>query len=126
MSGFWWSGEGFASDVEWMRADGEINDFEEEWANGGAIVAKYWLQISHGAQLARFSAREKTGYKQYKITPDDWRNRAKWDDYQRAACDMIDHTSTELAPWVLVGAENKYYARIKVLKDLCERIEEKL
>lgn len=118
--------EHFASDAEWMRAYGEINDFEEEWADGGAVVAKYWLQISHGEQLARFSAREKTGYKKYKITPDDWRNRAKWDDYQRAACDMIDHTSTELAPWVLVEAENKYYARIKVLKDLCKRIEAKL
>lgn len=118
--------EGFASDAEWLRAYGEINDFEEELADGGAVVAKYWLQISHGEQLARFSAREKTGYKKYKITPDDWRNRAKWDEYQRAACDMIDHTSTQLAPWVLVEAENKYYARIKVLKDLCKRIEVRL
>jgi polyphosphate:AMP phosphotransferase len=118
--------EGFASETEWMRAYGEINDFEEELADGGAIVAKYWLQISHGEQLARFAAREKTGYKKYKITPDDWRNRAKWDDYQRAACDMFDHTSTELAPWVRVEAENKYYARIKLLKDLCKRIEAKL
>lgn len=118
--------EGFASDAEWMRAYGEINDFEEEWAEGGAVVAKYWLQIGHAEQLARFGMREKTGYKKYKITPDDWRNRAKWDDYQRAACDMFDHTSTELAPWVLVEAENKYYARIKILKDLCRRIEAKL
>lgn len=118
--------EGFASDAEWMRAYGEINDFEEELAEGGAVVAKYWLQIGHAEQLERFSAREKTGYKKYKITPEDWRNRAKWDDYQRAVCDMIDHTSTQLAPWVLVEAENKYYARIKILKDLCERIEEKL
>jgi len=118
--------EGFASAAEWMRAYGEINDFEEQLAEGGAIVTKYWLQISHGEQLERFSAREKTGYKKYKITPEDWRNRAKWNDYQRATCDMIDHTSTELAPWVLVEAENKYYARIKVLKDLCQRIEAKL
>jgi len=118
--------EGFASNAEWLRAYGEINDFEEELAEGGAIIAKYWLQIGHGEQLERFSAREKTGYKKYKITPDDWRNRAKWDDYQRAVCDMIDHTSTQLAPWVLVEAENKYYARIKILKDLCERIEGKL
>jgi len=118
--------EGFASDAEWMRAYGEINDFEEELADGGAIVAKYWLQISHGEQLARFAARAKTGYKKYKITPEDWRNRAKWNHYQRAACDMIDHTSTALAPWVLVEAENKYYARIKVLKDLCRRIEARL
>jgi polyphosphate:AMP phosphotransferase len=118
--------EGFASDAEWMRAYGEINDFEEELAEGGAVVAKYWLQIGHAEQLARFDAREKTGYKKYKITPEDWRNRAKWDEYQRAVCDMVDHTSTQLAPWILVEAENKYYARIKILKDLCERIEEKL
>jgi len=118
--------EGFASDAEWARAYGEINDFEEELADGGAIVTKYWLQISHGEQLARFAARQKTGYKKYKITPEDWRNRAKWDDYQRAACDMFDHTSTDLAPWVLVEAENKYYGRIKVLKDLCKRIEARL
>ena len=118
--------EHFASDDEWMRAYGEINDFEEALAEGGAIVAKYWLQISHGEQLTRFSARQKTGYKKYKITPDDWRNRAKWEEYQAATCDMIDRTSTELAPWVLVEAENKYYARIKILKDLCQRIEAKL
>ena len=118
--------ERFASDAEWMRAYGEINDFEEALTEGGAIVAKYWLQISHGEQLTRFSARQKTGYKKYKITPDDWRNRAKWDDYQGAACDMIDRTSTEIAPWVLVEAENKYFARIKILKDLCQRIEAKL
>ena len=118
--------ERFASDSEWMRAYGEVNDFEEDLAEGGAVVAKYWLQISHGEQLARFGARAKTGYKKYKITPEDWRNRARWDDYQRAACDMFDHTSTQLAPWVLVEAENKYYARIKVLKDLCRRIEAKL
>jgi polyphosphate kinase 2 (PPK2 family) len=118
--------EGFASEAEWMRAYGEINDFEEELADGGAVVAKYWLQIGHHEQLARFEARQKTGYKKYKITPEDWRNRAKWEDYQRAACDMFDHTSTELAPWVLVEAENKYYARIKILKDLCKRIEARL
>ena len=115
--------EQFATDAEWMRAYGEINDFEEALTEGGSVVAKYWLQISHGEQLERFAAREKTGYKKYKITPEDWRNRAKWDDYQRAACDMLDHTSTEMAPWVLVEAENKYYARIKILKDLCRRIE---
>ena len=109
-----------------MRAYGEINDFEEELAAGGAVVAKYWLQIGHDEQLKRFSLREKTGYKKYKITAEDWRNRAKWGDYQRAACDMFDHTSTELAPWVLVEAENKYSARIKILKDLCARIEAKL
>lgn len=118
--------EGFATPAEWLRAYGEINDFETELTMSGILVAKYWLAISHREQLARFRAREKTGYKKYKITPEDWRNRAKWDAYQRAACDMIDRTSTELAPWVLVEAEDKHYARIKVLKDLCRRIEAQL
>jgi polyphosphate:AMP phosphotransferase len=118
--------EGFAAEAEWMRAYGEINDFEEEMAEGGAVIAKYWLQLSHQEQLQRFRARQKTGYKKYKITPEDWRNRAKWEEYARAACDMVDHTSTELAPWCLVEAEDKYYARVKVVKDLCLRIEAKL
>ena len=83
-------------------------------------------EIDHGEPLTCFSAREKTGSKKYKITPDDRRNRAQWDDCQRAACDMFDHTSTELAPWVLVETENRFYAQIKVLKDLCQRIEAKL
>ena len=71
-------------------------------------------------------AREETGYKRYKITDEDWRNRGKWDEYSEAVCDMIDYTSTRNAPWTLVEANNKYYARVKVLKTICEQIEKRL
>jgi AMP-polyphosphate phosphotransferase len=115
--------EGHASASDWSRAYGEINDFEQELADGGLIVVKFWLAISKEEQLARFRARQKTPYKRFKITRDDWRNRAKWDDYQAAAEDMVARTSTAAAPWTLIEANDKHFARIKVLKNLCERIE---
>jgi AMP-polyphosphate phosphotransferase len=86
-------------------------------------VAKFWLSISKEEQLRRFKEREVTGFKRFKITDDDWRNRDKWEAYETAVCDMIDRTSSEIAPWVLVEAEDKQYARIKVIKTLCEHIE---
>ena len=79
---------------------------------------KFWLQISKGEQMRRFHAREKVPFKQFKITPDDWRNRKKWDAYEKAVCDMVDRTSTEIAPWTLVEAEDKKYARVKILKTI--------
>ncbi|MGH8556260.1 MAG: polyphosphate:AMP phosphotransferase [Methylococcales bacterium] len=115
--------EGYCSESDWMRAYGEINDFETELDRHGAIVVKFWLAISSEEQLKRFKEREQTGYKRHKITDEDWRNREKWDQYEQAACELIDRTSTEHAPWTLVEANDKYYARIKVLKTLCERIE---
>ena len=87
------------------------------------VVVKFWLSISKGEQLRRFEEREKIGFKRFKITEEDWRNREKWDDYQTAVCDMIDRTSTEIAPWTLVEANDKYFARIKVLRTLCKQIE---
>jgi polyphosphate kinase 2 (PPK2 family) len=84
---------------------------------------KYWLQISNEKQLERFKEREQVAYKQHKITPEDWRNREKWDAYNVAICEMIDRTSTELAPWKLVAANDKYYARLEVLRTLCHAIE---
>jgi polyphosphate kinase 2 (PPK2 family) len=107
----------------WMRAYEEINDFEERLVQDGAIVVKFWLQISKAEQLRRFKAREKTSFKRFKITPDDWRNRKKWDAYEEAVCDMVDRTSTEIAPWTLVEAEDKNYARIKILKTIAGRLE---
>lgn len=118
--------EGFCSHEDWMRAYGEINDFEEQLIRHRTVVVKFWLAIDRDEQLKRFEAREKIGFKRFKITEEDWRNREKWDDYERAVCDMIDRTSTEIAPWCLVEANDKYHARIKVLKTLCERIEEAL
>ncbi len=115
--------EGFAPEADWMRAYAEINDFEEQLVRSGAVVVKFWLAITPEEQLRRFKEREKTRFKRFKITEEDWRNRKKWADYEHAVCDMIDRASTEIAPWTLVEANDKYYARIKVLKTLCERLE---
>ena len=118
--------EGFCAEPDWMRAYAEINDFEDQLVRDGIVVAKFWMAISQEEQLKRFQEREKTRFKRFKITDEDWRNREKWDGYEHAVCDMIDRTSTEIAPWTLVEADNKYFARIKVLKTLCERIEQAL
>lgn len=118
--------EGFCSEADWLRAYGEINDFEEEMSRHGIIVCKFWLSITADEQLKRFKEREATGYKRFKLTDEDWRNRDKWDDYAHAVCDMVERTSTEIAPWTLVEANSKYYARIKVLKTLCKRLEAEL
>jgi polyphosphate:AMP phosphotransferase len=118
--------EGFCSEADWRRAYGEINDFEKEMSDAGIIVLKFWLAIDKDEQQARFKAREKTGYKRYKITDEDWRNREKWDDYSAAVCDMIDETNTKIAPWTLVESNSKYFARVKVLKTICEQIEKRL
>lgn len=86
-------------------------------------MVKFWLAISLEEQLRRFKAREEVEYKRFKITPEDWRNRGKWDQYHNAIGDMIDRTSTPYAPWTLVEAEDKRWARVKVLETLCERLE---
>ena len=115
--------EKFFSEEDWMRAYHEINDFEEQMVEAGGIVTKFWLTITKEEQLRRFREREKTPFKSFKITEEDWRNRKKWDDYERAVCDMVERTSNDAAPWVLVPANDKYSARIAILKALCERIE---
>jgi polyphosphate:AMP phosphotransferase len=114
--------EGFCSEYDWMRAYGEINDFEEQLNRQNFVVVKFWLQISKDEQLRRFDERQNTPYKRFKITEEDWRNRDQWAAYEKAVCDMIDRTSTDHAPWTLTEANDKNYARIKVLKTLCERI----
>lgn len=118
--------EGYCSESDWMRAYGEIIEFEAQLARHNIVVVKFWLAISKDEQLKRFQEREKTGFKRYKITDEDWRNREKWDAYEQAICDMVDRTSTENAPWTLVEANDKNFARVKVLKTLCDRIESKL
>jgi polyphosphate kinase 2 (PPK2 family) len=115
--------EGFCSENDWLRAYSEINDFEHELADSGVIVVKFWLQISQAEQLRRFKEREKIEFKRFKITQEDWRNREKWDAYQQAICDMVERTSTGNAPWTLVEANNKNFARVKILRTLCERLE---
>ena len=118
--------EGFCSENDWLRAYSEINDFEHELNEAGAIVCKFWLQVSQEEQLRRFKEREKIEFKRFKITEEDWRNREKWDAYQTAICDMVDRTSTGKAPWTLVEANDKNYARVKILRTICERLEAEL
>ena len=118
--------EGFCAEADWLRAYTEINDFEHDLANAGVIVMKFWLQISKEEQLKRFKEREKIEFKRFKITEEDWRNREKWDPYQDAICDMVDRTSTGTAPWTLVEANDKGYARVKILRTICERLEAEL
>jgi polyphosphate:AMP phosphotransferase len=118
--------EGFCTEADWMRAYAEINDFEQQMAKHNIVVVKFWLAISKEEQLNRFKERETIGFKRFKITEEDWRNRKKWDAYETAVCDMVDRTSTSSAPWTLVEANNKNFARIKVLKTLCGAIEQAL
>ncbi len=118
--------EGFASEQEWQRAYSEIVNFEEALVDHGIILLKFWLHIDKDEQLRRFKEREQVSYKQYKITEEDYRNREKWDDYQWAVNEMIARTSTSRAPWIMVEGNDKYYARIKVLKAYCERMEKML
>ncbi|MFO1379708.1 MAG: polyphosphate:AMP phosphotransferase [Chitinivorax sp.] len=114
--------EGFCSHADWMRAYAEINEYEQQLVAHGAIIVKFWLAISPDEQLRRFKEREEIGFKRFKITEEDWRNRDKWDDYVQAVGDMVDRTSTTIAPWTLVEANDKYHCRVKVLETLCEAI----
>ena len=118
--------EGFCTEADWMRAYAEINDFEEQLAHNGAVICKFWLQISKEEQLKRFQEREKTRFKRFKITDEDWRNREKWNAYQTAAADMIERTSTAHAPWTLIEANDKYFARVKVLGAVVHALESAL
>jgi polyphosphate:AMP phosphotransferase len=115
--------EGFCSENDWARAYSEINDFELQLARNNTVLVKFWLQIDKEEQLRRFKEREKTSFKRFKITEEDWRNREKWDQYHKAVCDMVDRTSTEIAPWTLVAANNKYAARIEIIKTIVKNIE---
>jgi polyphosphate:AMP phosphotransferase len=118
--------EGFARADQWQRAYEEINEFEEELTGFGIIVLKFWLAITPDEQLRRFQDRQLTAHKQYKLTEEDWRNRDRWDSYVAAACDMIEKTGTEAAPWVLVEANNKEWARVKVTKTVVEHVKNAL
>ena len=115
--------EKFCSEADWMRAYSEINDFEQQLTDHNVVLVKFWLAISKEEQYKRFKAREQVSFKRFKITAEDWRNRKKWDDYEVAVSEMVDRTSTATAPWTLVEANNKYYARIKVLKTMVAAIE---
>ncbi|MDJ0969534.1 MAG: polyphosphate:AMP phosphotransferase [Kiloniellales bacterium] len=114
--------EGFATEDEWRRAYAEINDFESQLIEHGIVVVKYWVHITKKEQLARFKLREKTPHKRWKLTDEDWRNRAKWDLYEAAVNDMVQYTSTSSTPWHLIEGNDKLFARIKVLEIFCKRL----
>lgn len=112
--------EGFATEMEWRRAYNEINDFEHQIVDHGILLLKFWLHIDEDEQLVRFKKREKSPYKHWKLTEEDWRNREMWEAYQQYGQDIIQYTSTRKAPWILVESNNKAYARLKVLRTLVE------
>jgi polyphosphate kinase 2 (PPK2 family) len=115
--------EEFCSDGEWERAYREINETEKQWAEAGATIMKFWLHISAQEQLKRFHEREKDTDKQWKITPEDWRNREKWDAYKEAVDEMLLRTDKPHAKWTVVEANSKLFARVKVLKTVVKTIE---
>lgn len=118
--------EGFCQEEEWKRAYHEMNEMEEQLAHHGTIVLKFWMHIDKDEQERRFKERMENPAKQWKITDEDWRNREKWDAYEKAVDEMLIRTSTTYAPWILVEADCKYYARIKVLRTVVEAIEKRL
>ena len=118
--------EGFATEDEWRRAYAEINDFEEQLVEHGILLFKFWVHISKEEQLERFKQREQIAYKRWKLTEEDWRNREKWDRYEEAVNDMVERTSTAHAPWTLVEGNDKRFARVKVLRTICDRLEQSL
>jgi polyphosphate:AMP phosphotransferase len=118
--------EGYATEAESMRAYGEINQFEEQLVAHGILVVKFWIHVSKDEQLRRFRDRSRTSYKQWKIGEEDWRNRARWNDYTIAVNDMVARTSTRIAPWTLIEGNDKNFARVKVLTTLADRLENRL
>lgn len=102
----------------------EINEFEQELADSGIIVLKFWLQIDKDEQLRRFTERQNTPAKQWKITDEDWRNREKWDAYEKAVDEMIQKTSTTTAPWNIIEANNKMYARLKIMNIIIDKLND--
>ena len=118
--------EGFCTKSEWRRAYREINDMERTLTREGVLVLKFWMQIDKDEQERRFRERQENPEKQWKITEEDWRNREKWDQYETAVNEMLIRTSTANAPWIVVEGNDKYYARLKVLRTVVEAIEERI
>ncbi|MBR6028145.1 MAG: polyphosphate:AMP phosphotransferase [Clostridia bacterium] len=115
--------EGFCTEKDWQRAYNEINEFERQLTEWGAVVIKFWIHIDQETQLARFTERQNTPEKQWKITEEDWRNREKWPQYEVAVDEMLQKTSTENAPWYIIESNDKLYARIKALRIVVETLE---
>jgi polyphosphate:AMP phosphotransferase len=118
--------EGFATTSEWRRAYGEINDFERQLVRHGIVLAKFWIHITPEEQERRFERRRSVAYKRWKLTPEDWRNSERWHEYELAVHDMIERTSTPIAPWHLIEGNDKRYARVRILHTLCDALEKSL
>ena len=118
--------EGFCSQNDWQRAYHEINEFEKELHDWGAVIIKFWVQIDKDTQLQRFEERQRTPEKQWKITDEDWRNREKWDAYEEAVDEMLQKTSTTYAPWHVLESVDKKHARLKALRIVIAALEEAL
>ena len=116
--------EGFCTEKDWQRAYNEMNEFERQLTDWGAVVLKFWIHIDPETQLARFTERQNTEEKQWKITEEDWRNREKWPEYEVAVDEMLQKTSTENAPWFIIESNDKKYARIKVLRIVVKELEQ--
>ena len=115
--------EGFCTEDDWKRAYNEINEFERQLTDWGAVVLKFWIHIDQDTQLQRFTDRQNTPEKQWKLTEEDWRNREKWPAYEEAVDEMLQKTSTENAPWFIIESNDKKYARIKALKIVIKALE---
>jgi polyphosphate:AMP phosphotransferase len=115
--------EGFCQQHEWSRAYHEINDFEQQLVDDGTVVLKFWLHISPEEQLRRFEDRQRTPWKQHKITDEDWRNRDRWPAYKAAVNEVVTRTSTDYAPWTIVPSNDKWFARVNVVETCCEQLE---
>jgi len=118
--------EKFCTDAEWKRAYREINEFEQQLADDGAVIIKLFLQVTKDEQLNRFKMREADPYKHWKISDEDWRNRRHWKEHNEAAEDMFQKTSTDDAPWTVIPANYKWYARVKTVKTVMERVAKAL
>ncbi len=118
--------EGFCEPSAWQRAYREINEFEAHLAGYGTVIVKFWLHIDQNEQLRRFKERQRLKWKQWKLTDEDWRNRKKWPQYEAAINDMLASTSTSYAPWTIIEANDKLFARIKALRTVVRAIEDKL
>ena len=114
--------EGFATEAEWKRAFGEINEMERTLADDGAIIIKLYLHVSKEEQLKRFKERQAIPYKHWKINGEDWRNRRKWNQHNAAAEDMFAKTSTKIAPWTVIAGDYKWRARVEFAKTIYGRI----
>jgi AMP-polyphosphate phosphotransferase len=115
--------EGFASEEAWRRAYGEIVDLETSLAAEGMILVKFWLHVSPEEQLRRFESRRDDPYRAWKLTDEDWRNREKRAEYGAAVEEMLERTDTGAAPWHVIAADDKRWARVAVVRTVCEAVE---